>query len=80
MEAYNLPLEITFPSVHHSPKTVNRNASEFVMGTVRLNSAIPTQPRRIHHVSPIIHSEQSGPIQSMENIESLILLLPYVDR
>jgi hypothetical protein len=48
VEAYNLPLEITFPSVHHSPKTVNRNASEFVMGTVRLNSGVPTQPRRIH--------------------------------
>lgn len=34
----NLPLEITFPSAHHSPNTVNKNAKEFVMGTVKLNS------------------------------------------
>jgi hypothetical protein len=33
-----LPRDITFPSAHHSPTTVNRNASELVMGTVRLNS------------------------------------------
>jgi hypothetical protein len=33
-----IPLEITFPSAHHSPKTVNRKASEFVIGTVSDNS------------------------------------------
>ena len=35
-----IPLPITFFSTTHSPKTVNKNASEFVIGTVRLNSAI----------------------------------------
>lgn len=34
-----MPLDITFPSAHHSPKTVNKNAKEFVIGTVRLSSA-----------------------------------------
>ena len=29
---------MTFFSAHHSPSTVNMNASEFVIGTVRLNS------------------------------------------
>lgn len=29
---------ITLPSAHHSPRTVNRKASEFVIGTVRDNS------------------------------------------
>lgn len=38
----NLPLAMTFPSAHHSPKTVNKNASELVIGTVRLNYAFPT--------------------------------------
>ena len=32
------PLDMTFPSAHHSPRTVNRKANELVMGTVRLNS------------------------------------------
>lgn len=35
------PFDITFPSAHHSPSTVNKNASEFVIGTVRLNSTNP---------------------------------------
>lgn len=30
---------ITLPSAHHSPNTVNRNARELVIGTVKLNSA-----------------------------------------
>lgn len=30
---------MTFFSAHHSPSTVNMNASEFVIGTVRLSSA-----------------------------------------
>jgi hypothetical protein len=34
----NVPLDITLPSAHHSPKTVKRNASEFVIGTVSDNS------------------------------------------
>ena len=33
-----VPLDMIFPSAHHSPKTVNRNAKELVMGTVRLSS------------------------------------------
>lgn len=36
----DLPREITLPSAHHSPSTVNRNATELVMGTVRLSSTI----------------------------------------
>lgn len=31
-------LSITFLSTYHSPKTVNRNAIEFVIGTVNDNS------------------------------------------
>ena len=33
------PLAITFPSTHHSPKTVKRNANELVIGTVKLSSS-----------------------------------------
>ena len=33
------PRDMTLPSTHHSPKTVNRNAKEFTMGTMRLSSA-----------------------------------------
>lgn len=33
-----LPFVMTFFSAHHSPKTVNRKASELVIGTVRLSS------------------------------------------
>jgi hypothetical protein len=36
---FDIPLEITFPSAHHSPSTVNKKASEFVMGTVNESSA-----------------------------------------
>lgn len=36
----SLPLLMTFFSAHHSPSTVNMNASEFVIGTVRLNSTL----------------------------------------
>ncbi|KAL8895992.1 MAG: hypothetical protein Q9192_003334 [Flavoplaca navasiana] len=32
---------MTFPSAHHSPNTVNKNANEFVIGTVKLNSMPP---------------------------------------
>jgi hypothetical protein len=38
---HDTPLLITFFSAHHSPSTVNRNARELVIGTVRLNSALP---------------------------------------
>lgn len=34
----NLPREMTLPSAHHSPITVNKKASEFVIGTVNDNS------------------------------------------
>lgn len=39
------PRDITFPSAHHSPSTVNKNAKLFVMGTVKLNSVrvVPRQ-------------------------------------
>lgn len=40
----DIPLDITFPSAHHSPNTVNRNAKEFVIGTVRLNSVSSEEP------------------------------------
>jgi hypothetical protein len=32
---------MTFFSAHHSPSTVNMNAKEFVIGTVKLSSALP---------------------------------------
>jgi hypothetical protein len=35
-----IPRDITLPSAHHSPTTVNKKASELVIGTVKLNSAI----------------------------------------
>ena len=35
----HVPLEMTFPSVYHSPNTVNKNAKLFVIGTVKLNSS-----------------------------------------
>ena len=34
---------MTFFSAYHSPSTVKRNASEFVMGTVRLSSTPDTR-------------------------------------
>lgn len=34
----HLPREMTFPSAHHSPNTVNRKARELVIGTVKLSS------------------------------------------
>lgn len=33
-----IPREITFRSTHQSPRTVNKKAKEFVIGTVKLNS------------------------------------------
>lgn len=36
----DLPLQITFFSTHHSPKTVKRKARELVIGTVRLSSVV----------------------------------------
>ena len=36
----HVSLVINFPSATYSPSTVNRNANEFVIGTVRLNSVI----------------------------------------
>ena len=41
---------MTFPSAHHSPKTVNKKASEFVIGTVMLSSIT------CQHILPQIHS------------------------
>lgn len=32
--------DMTFPSAHHSPNTVKRNAREFTIGTVRLSSSL----------------------------------------
>lgn len=50
----NIPLLITFLSTHHSPSTVNMNASEFVMGTVKLNSAFPINMK--NHTLPVTFS------------------------
>lgn len=36
---------ITLPSAHHSPSTVNKKASELVMGTVSDSSACPTSKK-----------------------------------
>lgn len=43
---------MTLPSTHHSPTTVNRNASVFTIGTVRLNSAIHEFPWSIKAAPP----------------------------
>lgn len=45
-------LLMTFFSAHHSPSTVNKNASELVMGTVRLNSAFPIKIK--NHTLPVM--------------------------
>jgi len=37
-DVIGLPLLMTFLSTHQSPNTVKRNANEFVIGTVKLNS------------------------------------------
>ncbi len=69
-----VPLDITFPSAHHSPNTVNRNANEFVIGTVRLNSATKrtsTEPNSIHPCTP-----PSPVLPSPKSDHSLPLLLP----
>lgn len=50
------PLLITFFSAHHSPSTVKRNASEFVMGTVRLSSALPISMK--NHTLPVIFNKR----------------------
>jgi hypothetical protein len=42
---------MTFFSAHHSPSTVNMNASELVMGTVKLNSAFPINTK--NHILPV---------------------------
>lgn len=56
----NLPLEITFPSAHHSPNTVNKNAKEFVMGTVKLNS-VPEKKMENHQViSKVLNPMQNN--------------------
>jgi hypothetical protein len=41
---FHLRRLITFFSTHHSPITVNKNASVLVMGTVKLNSVTAHQP------------------------------------
>lgn len=42
---------MTFFSAHHSPNTVNMNASELVMGTVKLSSALPIRMK--NHMLPV---------------------------
>jgi len=42
---------MTFFSAHHSPSTVNMKASEFVMGTVKLSSALPMRMK--NHMLPV---------------------------
>jgi hypothetical protein len=39
------PLPMTFLSTHQSPNTVKRNAKEFVIGTVKLNSIFHSSDR-----------------------------------
>ena len=48
----HVSLPTPFPSAHHSPSTVNKNAREFVIGTVRLNSAFPMRIK--NHTLPVI--------------------------
>lgn len=42
---------ISLPSAYHSPRTVNRNANEFVIGTVSDSSAWPTSKK--NHTLPV---------------------------
>jgi hypothetical protein len=43
---------MTFPSTHHSPMTVNKNATVFTIGTVRLSSATVNQSASHPQSSP----------------------------
>jgi hypothetical protein len=54
MLSQDVPLLMTFFSAHHSPNTVNKNASEFVIGTVRLSSVL-VSVLPLHVISP--HSD-----------------------
>lgn len=72
-EERDSPLEMTLPSAHHSPRTVNKNAKEFVIGTVRLSSVFLTTqisdlaqiyPPRIHIYKLDVISETYQPVQS----------------
>ena len=40
----DIPRLITLPSIHHSPITVNKNATVFTTGTVRLSSTTAAHP------------------------------------
>lgn len=44
----DIPLLMTFRSTYQSPRTVNKNAREFVIGTVRLNSIPPLAFKYLH--------------------------------
>ena len=51
-DVIGLPLLMTFLSTHQSPNTVKRNANEFVIGTVKLNSIVHKSdkyPQRFSH-------------------------------
>jgi hypothetical protein len=50
--ADDLPLLITFLSTHQSPNTVNRNANELVIGTVKLSSNLTTLAPYFHLLTP----------------------------
>jgi hypothetical protein len=76
-----IPFEMAFPSAHHSPSTVKRNAKELVIGTVRLNSRMPiratplitsqtrgSQDRKRHlPASPTIRKNHTEPLRFMSN-------------
>jgi len=58
---YDLPFVIVFFSAHHSPNTVNKNAREFVIGTVRLSSIISISQHLSFFLSPPKGKQQNSP-------------------
>ncbi len=74
----HVSLPTPFPSATHSPSTVNKNASEFVIGTVRLSSALPISTK--NHTLPVTLSSsgiayagrESTPMTAYQVVSSLL--------
>ena len=54
---------MTFPSAHHSPRTVNKNAKELVIGTIRLNST----RKSAYSVSPFLFPNPDSTMPRNQN-------------
>jgi len=74
-DVIGLPLLMTFLSTHQSPNTVKRNANEFVIGTVKLNSISHSSDKLNSQTSPHSHfllCQYISPITNMQAIKTQI--------